>query len=156
PVETAPVLAPPRRPTMVGGANIPVPASSPGAAGAVLIAVVGSLKGQRYVVDKPHYRVGRYPSNDLVAAADDSVSSNQASLRFENGGLFLYDQGSLNGTYLNEQRVSGTPAMVRQGDRIGVGESVFEVTGAASGPGPGSHGAKSGPDKSPADPTKVL
>ncbi len=156
PEEAAPAPGPPpRRPTMVGGANIPsVPASSPGSPGAVLVAVGGPLKGQRYVVDKPNYRVGRNPSNDLVAAADDSVSSNHASLRYENGGLFLYDQGSRNGTYLNEQRVSGTPAMVRQGDRIRVGESEFEVTGAASGPTP--HGPKNGPDKSPAGPTKVL
>lgn len=154
PAEASPAAAPPRRPTMVGGANIPsVPASSPGSQGAVLVVVGGPLKGQRYVVDKPNYRVGRNPSNDLCAAADDSVSSNHASLRYENGGLFLYDQGSLNGTYLNEQRVSGTPAMVRQGDRIRMGESVFEVTGGTSGSAPVPHGPKNGPDKPP---TKVL
>jgi hypothetical protein len=45
--------------------------------------------------------------------------------------------------------------MVRQGDRIRMGESVFEVTGAASGPGP-APGPKNGPDKSAAGPTKVL
>jgi hypothetical protein len=157
PADVAPTLAPPRRPTMVGGANVPsISASSPGSAGTVLVAVGGPLKGQRYVVDKPNYRLGRNPSNDLVAAADDSVSSNHASLRYENGGLFLYDQGSLNGTYLNEQRVSATPATVRQGDRIRMGESVFEVTAAASSSVPGSHGPKNGPDKSPAGPTKVL
>ena len=157
PVEDGPVSAPPRRPTMVGGANVAgVSASSPGNPGTVLLAVNGPLKGQRYVVDKPNYRVGRNSSNDLVAAADDSVSSSHASLRYENGGLFLYDQGSLNGTYLNEQRISGTPAMVRQGDRIRMGESVFEVTGAASSPGPSAPGARSAPDKSPAGPTKVL
>jgi hypothetical protein len=156
PEDATPVTGPSRRPTMVGGANVPiVSTASPGSASTVLIALGGPLKGQRYIVDKPNFRVGRNAGNDLVVASDDSVSSNHASLRYENGGLFLYDQGSLNGTYLNEQRVSASPAMVRQGDRIRMGESVFEVTGAAAGPGP-AHGPKNGPDKSAAGPTKVL
>jgi FHA domain len=142
---------PARRPTVVGG-NVVV--SSSGTPGAVLVAVGGPLKGQRYVIDKPNYRVGRNPNNDLCAAGDDSVSSNHASLRYENGGLFLYDQGSLNGTFLNEQRVSTGPLMVRQGDRIRVGESVFEVAGAAA-PDSRSGGTKDAPNKRPSDPTKV-
>jgi FHA domain len=151
PPEAPPAPGPPeRRPTMVGGNLAP---ASPGSAGAVLVAVGGPMKGQRYPINKSNYRVGRNPSNDLCAAADDSVSSNHASLRYENGGLFVYDQGSLNGTFLNEQRVSGTPAMVRQGDRIRLGESVFEVAGAA--PDSRSGGAKEGPNKRPSDPTKI-
>lgn len=49
-------------------------------------------------------------------------------------------QGSRNGTFLNEQRVTGTPLMVRHGDQIRLGESVFEVVGIASSGRPG--GAK--------------
>jgi hypothetical protein len=143
--------APERRATMVGANVAP---SSPGSFGAVLVAVGGPMKGQRYVIDKPNYRMGRNPNNDLCAAADDSVSSNHASLRYENGGLFLYDQGSLNGTFVNEQRVSTSPLIVRRGDRIRMGESVFEVTGAA--PDSRSGTAKEGSSKRPSDPTKVL
>jgi pSer/pThr/pTyr-binding forkhead associated (FHA) protein len=80
--------------------------------------------------------MGRGSNNDLRIAADDSVSGDHAYLRYEKGGLFLSDQGSLNGTFLNEQRISGTPVMVRQGDRIRLGESVFEVTGASTNPRP--------------------
>ena len=151
PPEASPAPAPERRPTMIGGNVVP---SSSGNAGAVLVAVGGPLKGQRYVIDKPNYRVGRNPNNDLCAAADDSVSSNHASLRYENGGLFLYDQGSRNGTFLNEQRVSTAPLMVRPGDRIRMGESVFEMAGAA--PDSRSGSVKEGPNKRPSDPTKVL
>jgi pSer/pThr/pTyr-binding forkhead associated (FHA) protein len=90
------------------------------------------MKGQQYPVDKSEYRLGRSADNDLRAAADDSVSSEHARLRYENGGLFLYDQDSTNGTFLNDQRVTRTPVMVRPGDRIRLGESVFEVGGASA------------------------
>jgi pSer/pThr/pTyr-binding forkhead associated (FHA) protein len=90
------------------------------------------MKGQQYPIDKSNYRLGRNANNDLCAAADDSVSGDHACLRYQNGGLFLYDQGSRNGTFLNEQRVTGTPLMVRHGDQIRLGESVFEVVGTPS------------------------
>jgi pSer/pThr/pTyr-binding forkhead associated (FHA) protein len=67
----------------------------------------------------------------LRISEDDSVSGEHAYLRYEKGGLFLFDQGSRNGTFLNEQRVTGTPFMVRHGDRIRLGESLFEVAGAS-------------------------
>jgi pSer/pThr/pTyr-binding forkhead associated (FHA) protein len=76
--------------------------------------------------------MGRNSNNDLCIPGDDSVSGNHAYLRYEKGGLFLFDQGSLNGTFLNDQRVTGTPLMVRHGDRIRLGGSVFEVAGVSA------------------------
>ena len=135
----APPAPPPRR-TVVGGNFAP---PSPGSAGAALVAVAGPMKGQQYPVDKSTYRLGRNANNDLCAAADDAVSGDHACLRYQNGGLFLYDQGSLNGTFLNEQRVTGAPVMVQYGDRIRLGESVFEVVGTSASPKSG--GAKDEP-----------
>jgi hypothetical protein len=128
-----PPAPPPRRHTAVGG-NFVQP--SQGSPTATLVGVAGAVRGQRHSIDKPYYRMGRSSNNDLRIAADDSVSGDHAYLRYEKGGLFLSDQGSLNGTFLNEQRISGTPVMVRQGDRIRLGESVFEVTGASTNPRP--------------------
>ncbi|HMH53513.1 MAG TPA: FHA domain-containing protein [Candidatus Acidoferrum sp.] len=115
---------PKRRATVVGGHFVQ---PTPGSPSAALVAIAGPMKGQQYVVDKPTYRLGRNANNDLCAAADDSISGEHACLRYQNGGLFLYDQASRNGTFLNEQRVTGTPVMVGHGDRIRLGESVFEV-----------------------------
>jgi hypothetical protein len=122
--------APQRRATLVGGDFIqPSPGNTNAAA---LVAVAGPMKGQQYPIDKSNYRLGRNANNDLCAAADDNVSGDHACLRYQNGGLFLYDQGSRNGTFLNEQRVTGTPLMVRDGDQIRLGESVFDVVGISS------------------------
>ena len=142
-----PPEAPPRRATMVGGNFVP---PSPGQPSAELVAVEGPMKGRHYLVDKSDYRLGRNANNDLCVAPDNSVSGEHACLRYQSGGLFLYDQGSRNGTFLNEQRVTGTPVMVRPGDRIRLGESAFEVVATGSGGSP--RGAKEegrkGPDRS--------
>jgi pSer/pThr/pTyr-binding forkhead associated (FHA) protein len=108
------------------------------------------MKGRHYLVDKSNYRLGRNANNDLCVATDDSVSGEHACLRFQGDGLFLYDQGSRNGTFLNEQRVGGTPVMVRPGDRIRLGESAFEVmaTGAGGSPRVAKEEARKGSDRS--------
>jgi FHA domain len=131
--EANPAPPPPRRATMVGGGFVQ---PGPGSPAAALVGVGGPVRGQRFSIDKPHYRMGRSSNNDLRISADDSVSGDHACLRYEKGGLFLSDQGSLNGTYLNEQRITGAPLMVRHGDRIRLGESIFEIAGVASTPRP--------------------
>ena len=138
---------PPRRATVVGGNFVP---PSPGNPSAELVAVDGPMKGRHYLVDKSNYRLGRSANNDLCVAPDDSVSGEHACLRYQSGGLFLYDQGSRNGTFLNEQRVTGTPVMVRPGDRIRLGESAFEVvaTGSGGSPGGAKEEGRKGPDRS--------
>lgn len=133
PVKEATEPAPPRRATVVGGDFVQ---PRQGSAAATLIGIGGPVRGQRFSIDKPHYRMGRSSNNDLRISADDSVSGDHAYLRFEKGGLFLFDQSSLNGTYLNEQRITEAPLMVRHGDRIRLGESVFEVAGASPNPRP--------------------
>jgi hypothetical protein len=138
---------PPRRATVVGG-NFSQP--GPGHPAAALVGVSGAVQGQRFAVDKADYRLGRNPNNDLRIAADDTVSGEHAYLRYEKGGLFLSDQGSRNGTFLNEQRVTGAPVMVRAGDRIRLGESVFEVVGTSPTSKPGEEKKEEAP-KAPAD-----
>lgn len=115
---------PQRRSTVVGG---DFPAPTPGSQTAALLGVGGPVRGKRFSIDKAKYRIGRNQDSDLCIAADDGVSGSHASLRYEKGGLFLADEGSLNGTYLNGQHVAGTPLLVRYGDRIQLGECVFEV-----------------------------
>lgn len=129
PPPSSPPPPEPRRATMVGGNFVQPSQGSPTAA---LVGVGGPVRGQRFSIDKPRYRLGRNPNNDLRITADDSVSGDHAYLRYEKGGLFLSDQGSLNGTFLNEQRITGTPLLVRHGDRIRLGESVFEVVGTSA------------------------
>ena len=61
---------------------------------------------------------GRGVGNDMIVE-DPCVSTRHAKIRLEGGRYVLYDLGSLNGTWLNGQRISRIVLM--DGDVIGVG-----------------------------------
>jgi len=119
-----------REPTVVGGYSFPVP--GPEQPTAILTAVSGPLEGQQFSVKKEIFHIGVSPKNDLCIAADDYVSENHASLRYEKGNLFIFDRGSKNGTFVNKNKVSDTGLALNLGDRIEVGMSTFEVARAPS------------------------
>lgn len=125
------IPSPPLRvPTVVGGYYFPVP--GPEQPTAILTAVSGPLEGQQFSIKKEIFHIGVSPENDLCIAADDYVSENHASLRYEKGNLFIFDRGSKNGTFVNKNKVSDTGLALNLGDRIEVGMSTFEVARAPS------------------------
>jgi len=119
------------RSTVVGGY---FPQPRPGHPAALLVGIGGPVQGQRFSIDKEHYRIGRNSDNDLCITGDDYVSGNHAYIRYEKGNLFLSDQGSRNGTFLNEKQVTGTALMVRQDNHIRLGKSVFQISKAPGSP----------------------
>ena len=76
--------------------------------------------------------MGRDPTADVVLA-DSEISSRHASFAPVDGGIAVEDLGSTNGTYVNDQRVTGTQEL-RAGDRIRLGGTVVEVRGPAAAP----------------------
>jgi pSer/pThr/pTyr-binding forkhead associated (FHA) protein len=114
----------PRAKTMVGG-HFPPPQI--GFPVAVLVGIGGPVRGQRFSVEKPYYRIGSNADNDLRIAGDAYVSGHHAALRYEQGSLFLADQGSRNGSFVNDRRAAGSPVVVRWGDHLRFGESVFQL-----------------------------
>ena len=84
-------------------------------------------KGQAYQLDGDEMTVGR-ASGCQVTLQDDYASSLHARVFRRDGGLFLEDLGSTNGTFLNDRKVAGTVAM-RRGDRVKIGGTVLEVVG---------------------------
>jgi pSer/pThr/pTyr-binding forkhead associated (FHA) protein len=116
----------PQPKTLVGG-HFPPPQL--GYPVAVLVGIGGPLRGQRFSIEKEYYRIGSNADNDLRITGDAYVSGNHASIRYEQGSLFLADQGSRNGSFLNDKRVAGSPVVVRRGDHLRLGESVFQVAG---------------------------
>lgn len=94
---------------------------------AILDAVEGPLRGKRIMVEKEQFRIGSNADNDLCLWQDEYVSRNHASLRYEDGSLFIYDDGSRNGTLVNDSRIAQRAALFR-GDRIHIGQSVFQVS----------------------------
>jgi pSer/pThr/pTyr-binding forkhead associated (FHA) protein len=91
---------------------------------AMLIILVGPNKGARYLLEKELHKVGRHIKSDIFL--DDATVSREHCLisRLENedhNAIFtLTDRESLNGTYLNGERVSN--AVLQNGDEIHVGK----------------------------------
>jgi pSer/pThr/pTyr-binding forkhead associated (FHA) protein len=63
-------------------------------------------------------KVGRHDENDIVLAGP-TVSARHATLRIEPIGVVLEDEGSLNGTFVNGERVE--QRLLEEGDRLQVG-----------------------------------
>jgi hypothetical protein len=66
--------------------------------------------------------IGRTPDNQIVVPVRE-VSRKHAEIALNEGGYFLKDLGSPNGTFVNGQRV--TEQRLEDGDRIGLGGQVF-------------------------------
>lgn len=74
----------------------------------------------RIPVPGPRASIGRSNSN-AVSIRDGSVSRVHATLhRNRDGGFSLTDMGSLNGTFVNDKKITGTKA-VKPGDSLGFG-----------------------------------
>ena len=81
---------------------------------ALLISARGAVSGSRYLLDEDDITVGRDPLDD------STVSRQHAVFRRVNGQFFVVDAGSLNGTYVNRQRVD--QAALKNGDEIMIGK----------------------------------
>lgn len=86
---------------------------------ALLIATRGALSGSRYLLDEDEVTVGRDPRADILLD-DSTVSRQHAVFRRKNGAYTVIDAGSLNGTYVNRQRVD--KATLKNGDEIMIGK----------------------------------
>src|SRR5687768_10066764 len=84
----------------------------------MLVVTRGPNSGSRYALDEPLVTAGRHP--DSVIFLDDiTVSRRHAEVRRVGGGYEVCDVGSLNGTYLNRERVE--KAMLTDGDELQIG-----------------------------------
>ena len=85
----------------------------------VLVVKRGSDAGARYLLESDTTRVGRHPQSDIFLD-DVTVSRRHAEIKRVAGGFELSDVGSLNGTYLNRERIE--TAVLSHGDEVQVGK----------------------------------
>ncbi len=86
---------------------------------ALLLVVRGPNYGARFLLDREVVTVGRHPSSDIFLD-DITVSRRHAEFRREDGRFWVYDVGSLNGTYVNSERTED--ARLETGDEVQVGK----------------------------------
>jgi len=94
---------------------------------------VGPLAGQRVLVETPLV-VGRVDAD--VTIDDPLVSRRHAMIRPVGSGLEVEDLGSLNGTWVNGERLEGLRTL-RDGDLVQVGNAAFAIEGDRVEPEPG-------------------
>lgn len=71
---------------------------------ALLIAHTGANQGARFLLDQEETTVGRHPEADIFLD-DVTVSRRHVKINRHEGGFQVEDLGSLNGTYVNHDRV---------------------------------------------------
>jgi hypothetical protein len=80
----------------------------------------GPNAGSKYALDKDTVLAGRHPDSDIFLD-DITVSRRHAEFRRTADGYVVKDVGSLNGTYLNRDRIDDE-ATIANGDEVQIGK----------------------------------
>jgi diguanylate cyclase (GGDEF)-like protein len=107
-------------------------ASDPGGTNDCLEIIYSSepgLLGKRFVLDNSTVSVGRGADNSIVLEGD-SVSRRHAHFERRASDWYVVDDGSTNGTYLNEAQIR-REAMLGNGDRIKIGPTILKFLSGA-------------------------
>lgn len=96
---------------------VPVGEIEPGTG--VLIVRAGAQAGARFVLGDGVTSLGRHPDSD-ISLDDITVSRRHAEIERTNDGYAVSDAGSLNGTYVNQERVDSAP--IQHGDELQIGK----------------------------------
>ncbi len=86
---------------------------------AMLVIKKGPDAGMSFVIDRELIGIGRHPESDIFLD-DITVSRRHAEIRRKGDSFTLVDTGSLNGTYLNRERIETSD--LDSGDEIQIGK----------------------------------
>jgi pSer/pThr/pTyr-binding forkhead associated (FHA) protein len=111
-------------PTDAGGADTPegevtVPLDDVPEGTGLLLVKRGPNVGSRFVLEAEVTRAGRHPDSDIFLD-DITVSRRHAEFVRQGPGYVVRDTGSLNGTYLNRERIE--EAVLGHGDEVQIGK----------------------------------
>jgi len=100
---------------------------------ALLVVVRGNQVGERYLISSDLTTAGRHPRCDIFLD-DVTVSRHHARFARHDGSVWVSDENSLNGTYVNQELIDGEVAL-RRGDTVQIGK--FRMVYLDGRPGPG-------------------
>lgn len=81
--------------------------------------------GREYPISPRGIRIGRSHDNDIVLT-DNEVSRHHAFVWETNGTVYVRDEGSRNGTFVNGSRIANA-TVLHAGDRIQLGNTFLQV-----------------------------
>ena len=85
----------------------------------VLIVRAGAQAGARFSLDETTTKLGRHPDSE-ISLDDITVSRRHAEIERTTDGYLASDAGSLNGTYVNQERIDRM--LLRHGDELQIGK----------------------------------
>ena len=88
---------------------------------AALVVASGHQAGTRYAITSEWITGGRHPDSD-VFLDDITVSRRHVELSTNSTGHVIRDVGSLNGTYLNGERLADSEVSLTNGDELQIGK----------------------------------
>ena len=104
------------------------------AATAMVVVKRGPNAGSRFMLDSDVTGAGRHPESDIFLD-DITVSRRHAEILRHGDEFVVKDVGSLNGTYLNRERID--EARLVNGDELQIGKFRLVFFSGAELPGPG-------------------
>jgi hypothetical protein len=99
--------------------DVVVPMGSLPRDAAVLIVRAGAQAGERFVLESGVTHLGRHPDSEIMLD-DITVSRRHVAIERTPDGYVVSDEGSLNGTYINQERVER--ALLHHGDELQIGK----------------------------------
>jgi len=94
-----------------------------------LLVTEGPLKGRRFGVPADGLRLGRSSSCE-ISIPDPALSRNHCLFETRDGGLWVTDLASANGTVVNEEQLGSDSRILKPGDMVFVGESALRTVAA--------------------------
>ena len=91
-----------------------------------LLVTEGPLKGRRFAVPAEGLRLGRSSSCE-ISIPDPALSRNHCLFEMRDGGLWVTDLASANGTIVNDVQLGPDSQCIKAGDRVLVGDSVLQA-----------------------------
>ena len=93
---------------------------------ALHIRLEGSSPTQEFIFDnQAHVSIGRDTDN-VICLDDNGVSAQHANIFFLDHNWWIEDKASLNGTYLNDEKIIVRSALA-DGDHVRIGKSILQI-----------------------------
>lgn len=93
----------------------------------VLVVMEGPLKGRKFpLVEGEGNTIGR-AENCNITIPDDDVSRQHARIILHNAAVWVQDDNSRNGVFVNDKRVVRRPLELRPGGKVSIGIHVFQL-----------------------------